>query len=76
MRRLVPVLAASLLALGTLPAFAQSIEAVDAADAAVFAVWEQTPLAFRNAQFVSEATTFGIYTPRPDAVFKQHTHGG
>jgi hypothetical protein len=71
MHRLAAALAATLFALGTLPAFAQNIEAVDAADAAVWAVWDQTPLSFRNSQFVSEATTFGIYTPRADATFKQ-----
>jgi hypothetical protein len=70
MRRLTIALAATLLALGTVPALAQSIEAIDAADAAVFAAWEQTPLAFRNVQFVTEATTFGIYTPKADSNFK------
>lgn len=71
MRRLATAFAAAVLALGAVPAFAQSIEAVDAADAAVLAVWEKTPLAFRNVQFVTEATTFGIYTPRPEGPFKQ-----
>lgn len=71
MRRLATALAASLLALCAAPALAQTIEAVEAADAAVFAAWEKTPLTFRNVQFVTEATTFGIYTPRPDAPFKQ-----
>ncbi|MHB1103949.1 MAG: hypothetical protein ACYC0C_14485 [Devosia sp.] len=71
MRRLATALAATLLALGAAPAFAQSIEAIDAADAAVFAAWEQTPLSFRNTQFVTEATTFGIYTPKADSTFKQ-----
>lgn len=71
MRRLAIALAATFLALGAAPALAQTVEAVEAADAAVLAVWEQTPLTFRNAQFVAEATTFGIYTPRADSTFKQ-----
>lgn len=71
MRRLATALATTLLVLGTTPVLAQSIEAVDAAEAAVFAVWDKTPLAFRTALFVTDATSFGIYTPRPDSVFKQ-----
>lgn len=69
MRRLATALFATLV-LGAAPASAQTIEAIDAADAAVFAAWEQTPLSFRNVRFVTEATTFGIYTPRADSTFK------
>src|SRR5690606_22789623 len=41
-----------------------------AVEVALWHAWDQTPLTFRNAQFVTEAVTYGIYTPRADAVFK------
>ena len=52
------------------PAHAQSLEAIAAAEAAVYEAWDATPLTFRQALFVvSEEAEFGDYDARPDAVF-------
>ncbi|SFZ84276.1 hypothetical protein SAMN02983003_1920 [Devosia enhydra] len=52
------------------PVQAQSLEAIAAAEEAVYAAWEATPLTFREALFVaSEDAEFGDYEARPDAVF-------
>lgn len=55
---------------GSGPAHAQSLEAIAAAEAAVYEAWDATPLTFRQALFVaSEEAEFGDYDARPDAVF-------
>lgn len=52
------------------PAQAQSLEAIAAAEEAVYTAWEATPLTFREALFVSsDEAEFGSYDARPDAVF-------
>lgn len=49
---------------------AQSIEAIEKAEAAVVAAWNATPLAYRRALFVDHAQGFGVYQARANAVFK------
>lgn len=44
-------------------------DAIKALDASVEAFWKAAPLTFRKALFVDEATGFGEFKPRPDAVF-------
>ncbi len=44
-------------------------EAIDALDASVEAFWKAAPLTFRKALFVDDATGFGEYVPRANAVF-------
>lgn len=51
------------------PAWAQSLEALDAAQAQVDSVWEQTPLTFRKALFADKIDAFGVYEPKQGAVF-------
>ncbi|MGV3650850.1 MAG: hypothetical protein ACO1OK_05455 [Devosia sp.] len=54
----------------SVPAHAQSLDAIAAAEEAVYAAWQETPLTFRKALFVaSEDAEFGDYEARPDAVF-------
>ncbi|HEX2217060.1 MAG TPA: hypothetical protein VHG27_10280 [Xanthobacteraceae bacterium] len=46
------------------------IEAIEALDDAAVALWQKAPLAFRRSLWVTEkAAGFGMYNPRPDAVF-------
>lgn len=46
------------------PALAQSLSALEKAEAAVVEVWQKTPLTVRHAMFISEpAEMFGAYTP-------------
>ncbi|MDP1731366.1 MAG: hypothetical protein Q8L54_09360 [Devosia sp.] len=71
MRRLVIAFAATFLALGTLPAAAQSLEAIEAAEQAVSAAWDAAPLSFRKVLYVTEAAGFGVYVEKPDAKFRQ-----
>jgi hypothetical protein len=49
---------------------AQSLADIERAEAAVLNVWEQTPLSFRRAVFVTEANGFGVYKERENAQFK------
>jgi hypothetical protein len=49
----------------------QFLEALDTLNSAIGKVWEQAPLTVRKALFVSgDPPGFGLYTPRPDSVFK------
>jgi hypothetical protein len=49
----------------------KNLEAYDAMRKAARQVWSDGPLLFRKAMFVTKAPDgFGIYDPRPDAVFK------
>jgi hypothetical protein len=67
--RLAALAAALALGLGA-PAFAQTLADIEAAEAALAAAWEATPLTFRRALFVSgEGAEFGRYTPHEGAVF-------
>ena len=70
MHRLATVLAAAFVALAPLPATAQTIEAIEAADQALGAVWDATPLAFRKVLYVSEVIGYGAYTEHSGTSFK------
>lgn len=51
-------------------AAAQGLEKLEAAEEAVVAAWNETPLSFRKAVFVSAPPEgFGVYQERDDAVF-------
>jgi len=57
------------LALGP-PAAAESLAAIEAAEATVAAAWQAAPVGVRKATFVAAPPTgFGLYEPREDAVF-------
>ncbi len=49
---------------------AQSLADIERAEAAVITAWEQTPLSFRRAIFVTEASGYGVYKERANAQFK------
>lgn len=52
------------------PALAQDLTAYEQAEQALIAVWDQMPLNFRTATFVSgEAEGYGLFTERETAVF-------
>jgi hypothetical protein len=52
------------------PVPAQSLADIEAAEAALAAVWEATPLTFRRALFVAgEVAEFGRFTPRETSSF-------
>lgn len=51
------------------PGWAQSLEALDAAEAQVAQVWEETPLTFRKALFADKIDAFGVYEPKQGTVF-------
>jgi hypothetical protein len=53
-----------------LQAEGKTVEALDALDAATAALWDQSPLAFRNVAVVSSSEGFGAYEERADAVFE------
>jgi hypothetical protein len=53
-----------------LQAEGKTVEALDALDAAVAAVWEASPLVFRNVTVVTSSAGFGAYEERPDATFE------
>jgi len=49
----------------------KNLEAYDTMRKAALQVWNEGPLLFRKALFVTKPPTgFGIYNPRPDSVFK------
>lgn len=70
MRRTAIALVATVLALGPLPVAAQDLAAIEAAEKAVEAAWEATPLSFRKVIYASEVIGFGAYIERPDNRFK------
>lgn len=51
------------------PAAAQDRGALEAAEAILEAAWQAGPLEFRKTLLVSDATTYGVYEERADAVF-------
>lgn len=68
MKKILIMLAALGVATGV---HAQSLEAIDRADEAVWQAWNATPLTVRRAVFVSEAPQgFGVYKERPGSTFK------
>lgn len=67
MSRLALILPA--LALLTHPAPAQDLAALERAEQALRAVWDATPLTLRDVALVTDVEGYGVYTPRPDAVF-------
>lgn len=50
-------------------AAAQSLEAIDAAQAQLAAAWDAAPLSFRKALFADKIEAFGVYEPKQGAVF-------
>ena len=71
MLRLATAAAIAFLALAPLPAAAQNLGAIEAAEQALDAAWEATPLSFRKVLFASDAIGFGAYTERQGSAFKQ-----
>lgn len=53
------------------PALAQTSGDFDKAEAALSQAWDQMPLGFSKIAFITEATGFGVYKEKADAVFKQ-----
>lgn len=47
-----------------------SVGAVEALDQAMEEIWQRSPLVFRKAMFVNDASGFGLYQPRESSVFK------
>jgi len=70
MLRLATAFAIALFALAPLPATAQDLAAIEAAEKALDAAWEAAPLSFRKVLFASEAMGFGAYIERSDNKFK------
>ncbi|MEO5806340.1 hypothetical protein [Devosia sp.] len=70
MRTALSVLTIVLAAAVAMPAYAQTVEDYDTAKAALDESWNQLPLSFTNVRFVTEATGFGVYTEKADAIFK------
>jgi len=70
MHRLATVLAVAFLALAPLPVMSQTLEAIEAADQALGAAWDATPLAFRKVLYVSEVIGYGAYTERSGNSFR------
>jgi hypothetical protein len=63
---------AVILTLGLGEAFAQDLQAIETAEAALVEVWNATPLQYRRAVFVSEPPRgFGVFAERADAIFRQ-----
>lgn len=48
---------------------AQSLEAIDAAQAELAAAWDAAPLSFRKALFANQIEAFGVYEPKQGAVY-------
>lgn len=48
----------------------EPVRALEALDEAVGRLWRQAPLSFRTWAIVDEAQGYGIYEPRPEAVFR------
>ncbi len=53
-----------------LQAQGKAVEALDALDAAVDAIWQASPLAFRKVVVVNSSAGHGIYEERTDKTFK------
>ena len=53
-----------------LQAQGETVQALDALDAAVDAIWTAGPLAFRNVVVVSSSAGHGVYQERSDTTFK------
>lgn len=70
MIRRAAILLAACLALATHPAAAQTLAALEEAEAAFDTAWAATPLSFRKAIFATDATDFGVYNERGNASFK------
>jgi hypothetical protein len=70
MLRLATAFAIALLALAPLPAAAQDLAAIEAAEKALDAAWEATPLSFRKVLLASEVIGYGAYVERTDARFR------
>lgn len=71
MKRMLAALAAIGMGLMATGALAQSLEAIDKADEAVWQAWDATPLTFRHAVFVGEPPQgFGVYKDRANSTFK------
>lgn len=51
------------------PVQAQTLEALDAAEAQVSAAWDATPLTFRKTLFAQSIDAFGVYTEKTGTVF-------
>jgi hypothetical protein len=68
MKRLLPFALAAALAVAP-PAMGQSLDALIAAEQAVAAAWDATPLAFRKVLFASNIEAYGVYTEKEGAVF-------
>lgn len=60
----------SVLALLAPPAVAQDLTALERAESALREAWTQLPLTLRDVAFVTAVEGYGVYTPRPDAVFR------
>jgi len=60
----------SVLALLGQPAVAQDLAALERAESALRDAWTQLPLTLRDVAFVTAVEGYGVYTPRPDAVFR------
>ncbi len=70
MHRLATAFTIALLALAPLPAAAQNLEAIEAAEQALEAAWEAAPLSFRKILYASDVVGYGAYTERTDTKFK------
>lgn len=70
MHRLATAFAVALLALAPLPAAAQTLDAIEAAEQALDAAWEAAPLSFRKVLYATEVVGYGAYVERTDARFK------
>ncbi len=53
-----------------LQAEGKTVEALDALNEAVAAVWEEGPLAFRNVAVVESASGFGVYEENSDPTYR------
>jgi hypothetical protein len=54
----------------TLQASGKTIEALEALDEAVDAIWRESPLAFRKVALVNSSGGYGIYEERTDKTFR------
>ncbi|RYE87042.1 MAG: hypothetical protein EOP19_05305 [Hyphomicrobiales bacterium] len=69
MNRLLPLAFAAAAFCAAPPAFAQSIDALVAAEQQVAAAWDATPLTFRKTLFATGIEAYGVYTEKQGSVF-------
>ncbi len=68
--RILTAIVLGLAMIAPISARAQDLEAVTAAEDALIAAWDQTPITFRKAFFATEAKSFGLYAERGNSTFK------